>query len=51
MPGQMSALLSKRHIAHIQDAYGFPSKPLNGESLIECLEMALIGGDTRQPPL
>ena len=26
------------------------SKPLIGESLIECLEMALISGDTRPPP-
>ena len=31
-------------------AYGFLSKPLDGESLIKCLEMALIGGDTRPPP-
>ena len=26
------------------------TKPLNGESLIACLEMALIGGGTRPPP-
>ena len=32
-------------------AYGFLSKPLNDESLIACLEMALTGGDTRPPPL
>jgi hypothetical protein len=29
---------------------GFLSKPLSGESLIERLEMVLIGGDTRPPP-
>lgn len=28
-------------------AYGFLSKPLNDESLIACLEMALTGDDTR----
>ena len=27
----------------------FLSKPLYGESLIECLAMACIGGDTRLP--
>jgi FixJ family two-component response regulator len=31
-------------------AFGFLSKPLNGESLIECLEMALTGEHTRSPP-